>query len=144
MTREAIADGDVNPTSQGPVDEKHQVDGNDSVSTVESNEKRRFARLRDNEHAKTAWRIMSWTPKRCRWDPKEPPHFSMGLNLLFGFGEHFYIELQSLFSLIFSVCQSGVTHIRPMMSMSESENDKIWASAGIFSRPKEKLSRSLS
>ena len=31
------------------------------------------------------WRVVSWTPKRCRWDPADPPRFNMGLNLLFGF-----------------------------------------------------------
>lgn len=110
MTRKEIADGDVNPATRGQADERHQVDGNDSLSAVESDEKRRFARLRDNEHAKTAWRIISWTPKRCRWDPNEPPHFSMGLNLLFGFGEHLYIQQLSLLSLIFSVRRCGVFH----------------------------------
>jgi len=33
------------------------------------------------------WRFydaVSYTPKRCRWDPVEPPRFNIWLNLLFG------------------------------------------------------------
>jgi len=29
--------------------------------------------------------MMIWTPARCRWDPENPPEFSLALNLLFGF-----------------------------------------------------------
>ncbi|KAL1967193.1 hypothetical protein VTN77DRAFT_3484 [Rasamsonia byssochlamydoides] len=29
--------------------------------------------------------ILTWTPPRCRWDPKNPPRLTMPLNLLFGF-----------------------------------------------------------
>lgn len=32
-----------------------------------------------------AWAFITWTPKRCRWDPENPPPFSLPLNLLFGF-----------------------------------------------------------
>jgi hypothetical protein len=35
----------------------------------------------------TFWRILdkiTYTPKRCRWDPDEPPRFNIWLNLLFG------------------------------------------------------------
>ena len=35
----------------------------------------------------TFWRILdtiTYTPKRCRWDPVEPPRFNIWLNLLFG------------------------------------------------------------
>jgi hypothetical protein len=35
----------------------------------------------------TFWRILdtvTYTPKRCRWDPVEPPKFNIWLNLLFG------------------------------------------------------------
>jgi hypothetical protein len=93
MSKEEIAEAGSVPTTQ---DEKHQVDKDSSFSNMESNETRRFARLRDNKHTKTAWRIISWTPKRCRWDPHEPPHFSMGLNLLFGFGEILCVLVEKL------------------------------------------------
>jgi hypothetical protein len=35
----------------------------------------------------TFWRVLdavTYTPKRCRWDPDEPPKFNIWLNLLFG------------------------------------------------------------
>jgi hypothetical protein len=32
-----------------------------------------------------AWVVVSWTPPNCRWDPKKPPQFSMGMNVLFAF-----------------------------------------------------------
>jgi hypothetical protein len=38
-------------------------------------------------HFATLWRILdkiTYTPKRCRWDPVEPPRFNIWLNLLFG------------------------------------------------------------
>ncbi|KAG4440001.1 hypothetical protein IFR05_004515 [Cadophora sp. M221] len=64
------------------------VNGSTSTSTDDN---KRFARVRDNDVAKRIWRIVSWTPKRCRWDPESPPKFSMGLNLLFGFAATFTV-----------------------------------------------------
>jgi hypothetical protein len=29
--------------------------------------------------------VLAWTPPNCRWDPKKPPQFSMGMNVLFAF-----------------------------------------------------------
>lgn len=34
--------------------------------------------------AHRAYDAVSYTPKRCRWDPAEPPKFTIWLNLLFG------------------------------------------------------------
>ena len=31
------------------------------------------------------WRIFLWTPKRCRYDPSNPPPFTLGLNILYAF-----------------------------------------------------------
>jgi hypothetical protein len=33
----------------------------------------------------TLWKVLTWSPNRCRWDSANPPKFNMGLNLLFGF-----------------------------------------------------------
>lgn len=62
----------------------HQ-DPNGSSSTISIGDERKFARIRDNGYARSFWRIVTWTPKRCRWDPESPPQFSMGLNVLFAF-----------------------------------------------------------
>ncbi|KAI9832925.1 MAG: hypothetical protein M1819_003955 [Sarea resinae] len=37
------------------------------------------------------WAFITWTPPRCRYDPKNPPKFSMPLNLLFGFAGTFTV-----------------------------------------------------
>jgi hypothetical protein len=60
-------------------------DANDSASTRSSDGKGRLARIKDHQYARACWNIVTWTPKRCRWDPESPPQFSLGLNLLFGF-----------------------------------------------------------
>ncbi|KAJ4389222.1 hypothetical protein N0V93_006685 [Gnomoniopsis smithogilvyi] len=35
--------------------------------------------------------LLTWCPPRCRWDPENPPKFSMGLNILFGFSGAFTV-----------------------------------------------------
>lgn len=35
--------------------------------------------------------IVSWTPPRCRWDPNNPPKFSMSMNVMFGFAGAFTV-----------------------------------------------------
>lgn len=35
--------------------------------------------------------VFMYTPKRCRYDPANPPKFSMALNLLFGFAATFTV-----------------------------------------------------
>jgi hypothetical protein len=37
------------------------------------------------------WTIITWTPPQCRWDPENPPQFSMALNILFGFAAMFTV-----------------------------------------------------
>lgn len=74
------------------LDEKHQVETNQSASESSGEEKRRFARISDNEHARKIWNFLCYTPERCRWDPEKPRKFSMRLNLLFGFGESCFFE----------------------------------------------------
>lgn len=38
-----------------------------------------------------AYEIAFWCPPNCRWDPNEPPKFSMGLNILFAFAGAFTV-----------------------------------------------------
>lgn len=35
--------------------------------------------------------ILTWCPPRCRWDPANPPQFSMFLNVIFGFAGAFTV-----------------------------------------------------
>ncbi|KAI4123831.1 MAG: hypothetical protein LQ341_007143, partial [Variospora aurantia] len=37
------------------------------------------------------YRVLSYTPKRCRYDPANPPKFSIALNLLFAFAGAFTV-----------------------------------------------------
>ena len=39
----------------------------------------------------TSLRLLSYTPQRCRYDPSQPPRFSLSLNLLFGFASTFTV-----------------------------------------------------
>merc|ERR1711939_271572 len=66
-------------------------DLNGSTSGLSDDEKRRFTQIRDSDTFRKIWNVVSWTPKRCRWDPESPPKFSMGLNLLFGFAATFTV-----------------------------------------------------
>ncbi|QIW95019.1 hypothetical protein AMS68_000537 [Peltaster fructicola] len=47
------------------------------------------------EHQPAIWRralrLMAYTPPRCRWNPEQPPVFSMWLNILFGFAGAFTV-----------------------------------------------------
>lgn len=38
-----------------------------------------------------AWKIITWTPPNCRWDPNKPPQFSISLNVLFAFAGAFTV-----------------------------------------------------
>jgi hypothetical protein len=37
------------------------------------------------------YRLLSWTPPGCRWNPEKPAKFSMGLNVLFAFAGCFTV-----------------------------------------------------
>lgn len=60
-------------------------DASESASTRSRNGKGRLAKIKNHKYFKACWELVTWTPKRCRWDPESPPTFSLGLNLLFGF-----------------------------------------------------------
>ena len=48
-------------------------------------EEERVAHFKHNGFARKCWSLVTWTPKRCRWDLEHPPPFSLSLNLLFAF-----------------------------------------------------------
>ncbi|KAF1921159.1 major facilitator superfamily domain-containing protein [Ampelomyces quisqualis] len=46
------------------------------------------------ERLSVGWRIykvLTWTPPNCRWDPAKPPQFSMSMNVLFAFAAGFTV-----------------------------------------------------
>jgi hypothetical protein len=103
MTNEKISESGETPLSITPQENRQSkaiVEGGSSESTsIESrNEKGRFAKLRKNGFVRKCWRLATWTPNRCRWDPEDPPQFSMGLNLLFGFVSYFLPALLCILS----------------------------------------------
>lgn len=79
----------VDPTPHRESGQKMSESGtesNNALSTASiSDQERRVARVRYHEWARKIRTIVSWTPKRCRWDPDLPPKFGLGLNLLFAF-----------------------------------------------------------
>lgn len=88
MMKNEVTEAGSIPATKDVLDEKHALGQgtNDSTTTVSTGEEdRKFAGLRDNEYARSIWNFVTWTPKRCRWDPESPPKFSVGLNILFAF-----------------------------------------------------------
>ncbi|KAL8704669.1 MAG: hypothetical protein Q9225_008073 [Loekoesia sp. 1 TL-2023] len=37
------------------------------------------------------WNMISFTPRRCRWNPPKPPEFKLGLNILYSFAAAFSV-----------------------------------------------------
>ena len=93
--------GSIEKTGQSTKNVAGQ-DVDEPISTHGSTEKNRFARMKENQFAGKLWDIVTWIPRRCRWDPKSPPEFSMGLNLLFGF-----VSMSYFFSCKRWILQSG-------------------------------------
>ncbi len=87
MTSVDEADASTNSGAKVGSEMNSDVPGDANGSTLprSSDEKGAFARLKDYYDAKACWNLITWTPKRCRWDPDSPPRFNIGLNLLFGF-----------------------------------------------------------
>ncbi|KAF1836210.1 MFS general substrate transporter [Decorospora gaudefroyi] len=40
---------------------------------------------------KRVWKILTYTPPNCRWDPDKPPQFSVSMNVLFAFAAGFTV-----------------------------------------------------
>ena len=64
-------------------DESHEISKSPDVVNDDSNgEAPLWRKILD---------LLTYTPKRCRYDPDKPPSFSMALNLLFGFAATFTV-----------------------------------------------------
>jgi hypothetical protein len=76
----------LQPTSESGVDGgRKQHETKEIPSDGHGVERVSSTSSRENEVLQRLWKRLTWSPKRCRWDPENPPKFSMGLNLLFGF-----------------------------------------------------------
>ena len=87
MTHVEEADARTSSGAKVGSEQNSQVpeDANDLASTRSIKGKGPFAKIKDNHYARACWNFVTWTPRKCRWDPESPPQFSIGLNLLFGF-----------------------------------------------------------
>jgi hypothetical protein len=76
--------------------ESESSDANGSTPAEKSSKETKFSGLQNNAFFSKNWTIISWTPKRCRWDPENPPKFSLALNLLFAFVSSLHIFYHAL------------------------------------------------
>ncbi|KAF7951801.1 hypothetical protein EAE96_007099 [Botrytis aclada] len=53
--------------------------------TIEEEKKKRFSMMKENRTIQFCWGVITYTPKRCRYDVDNPPKFSLWMNLLFAF-----------------------------------------------------------
>lgn len=81
-----------------------------STSIEISCKKSRFHQIRSTGFARKCWAVVTWTPQSCRWNQDNPPQFSMGLNLLFGFVRCFLLGCHVFSKKIYSP-QSGIERI---------------------------------
>lgn len=83
------------PRRVDTVQSEDDAAGPRSTSTSSAESSKRFKNLRENGALRRIYEVVTYTPRRCRWDPEDPPKFSMGLNLLFGFVSYAYSTLTS-------------------------------------------------
>lgn len=74
-----------------PPTEPSESIANDSHHVAEKGSSSRMSRSWDAIRNSKLYQILSWTPPRCRWNPDEPPTFSMALNCLFAFAGAFTV-----------------------------------------------------
>ena len=90
MTNDETSDAAESPPKSlaSESDEREQAIGevaNEPATPKSRIERKCCAQIRKNGFARACWRLVTWTPKRCRWNPDDPPKFSMTLNLIFAF-----------------------------------------------------------
>ena len=65
------------------------------ASTASVEQKQRDPVAPTSKHQSSIWRkvysVLTYTPPNCRWDPKQPPQFSMAMNVLFAFAAGFTV-----------------------------------------------------
>ena len=99
MTENKISDAGTSVVASEEKDQKQELgeDANESTSTRSGDQKAQLKRIVDHKFAQSCWDAVTWTPRRCRWNPEDPPKFSMGLNLLFGFVSELSSPIYNLF-----------------------------------------------
>ena len=96
MSDVKIQTADTSRVTTDATEQKPNISSENAIPESESSGEDRVASKIDRigriEAVQTLWRIISWTPKRCRWDPESPPKFTLALNLLFGFVGHLFLR----------------------------------------------------
>jgi hypothetical protein len=90
--------------ANGADEEREQLETKEIPSNGHDVERVSSASSRKKGVLQRLWKVLTWSPKRCRWDPKNPPKFSMGLNLLFGFVSYSFHLLQCVRPAVFTFC----------------------------------------
>ncbi|KAH8808354.1 major facilitator superfamily domain-containing protein [Xylogone sp. PMI_703] len=62
-------------------------------STATTPEMKSWNRLGERPLLQRCWQMLTWMPPWCRWDPENPPKFTLALNLLFGFAACFTVAV---------------------------------------------------
>ncbi|MCJ1312348.1 hypothetical protein MMC25_006022 [Agyrium rufum] len=85
----------LSPAAEYDEKAKLEISNEVTTETISSNLPPSSTAEKGN-HRNSTWRklydIATYTPARCRWDPSEPPKFSIGLNLLFSFAACFTVS----------------------------------------------------
>jgi predicted MFS family arabinose efflux permease len=90
-----------------------------SLDTVKASTE--FAEPGSDQQRRSLWLriydVISYTPKRCRYDPENPPPFSMALNVLFGFAACFTV--------------AGLYYSHPILNILAEEFDVSYERASL-------------
>jgi len=86
MVKDDISDIAFTGTPQsGILDSTEKQDALESTSTSGGGRDEIFTHLKNNAFAKRFRELVTYVPKRCRYDPEHPFEFGLGLNILFAF-----------------------------------------------------------
>lgn len=78
-------------TDETPTEAHTNPDTNTTPSTSTPIQSESNSPKSEPSLARKVYNILSWTPPRCRWDPNQPPKFSLSLNILFAFAAGFTV-----------------------------------------------------
>jgi predicted MFS family arabinose efflux permease len=84
----------LTPTTPGvdaAVDEKLGHEGKDSTAVNLAQAQAQEPAPQQQSSKRRLYELLSYTPRRCRYDPNKPPGFSMALNILFAFAACFTV-----------------------------------------------------
>ncbi|KAF1841907.1 MFS general substrate transporter [Cucurbitaria berberidis CBS 394.84] len=91
MTPTGLNHGGGGPSTRVPV----ELPSSTLISTSTPREELGSVDVKEAQKESSLWRriyrVLTWTPPNCRWDPDRPPQFSMSMNVLFAFAAGFTV-----------------------------------------------------